>query len=81
MVEDVILYSVVFTLILVLVAFAATMSWGFITMSDCLALDFESECYSVSPNKPTGGHDAPMWWPHENRTGFEVYGPPWPLPD
>jgi hypothetical protein len=80
LVEDTVLVSIVFTLIIVLVAFSATMAWGFITVADCLALDFDSTCYSVSPNKPTGGHDDPMWWPHENKV-FKDYGPPWPLPD
>ena len=81
--EDVILFSIMFTLIIVLVAISATLSWGWVTISDCLAYDppFAPECYSVSPNKPTGGHDDPMWWPHEGRVGFEAYGPPWPLPD
>ena len=80
--EDVAILSTMFTIIIILVAIVATLSWGFSVMGECLAADppFSPECYSESPNKPTGGQDDPMWWPHENSIGFEAYGPPWPLP-
>lgn len=37
--EDVILFSIMFTLIIVLAAISATLSWGWVTISDCLAYD------------------------------------------
>ena len=62
-VEDLILW----TLVCVMVAAASVvfliLSWGFGTVGDCLAADFDPVCYSVSPNQPITTDD-PMWFPH-----------------
>ena len=44
--------------------FADVLSWGLTTMSDCMAMDFDPECYSVTENDSTGGSKGKMWWPH-----------------
>jgi Flp pilus assembly pilin Flp len=40
------------------------MTWGFTTMADCIAVSFDTECYSASSNRgvPSRSGD-PMWWP------------------
>ena len=47
--------------------FLEIMSCGFITLADCIALDFDPVCYSVHENQPVEGVDDPMWWPHQDR--------------
>ena len=67
-VEDLIIWTALN--ISIVVAFSVIleiMSWGFISLADCLAMDFDPVCYSVHANKPVEGVDDPMWWPHKER--------------
>ena len=69
-VEDLIIWTALNLLIVVSLSIIIELvSWGFITLADCIALDFEPVCYSVHENRPVEGVDDPMWWPHEDRGG------------
>ena len=64
-IEKVLLSSIVALAIVgVLSFFGATMSWGFTTLSDCFAENFDVSCYSTSDNQQVDVDD-PMWWPHK----------------
>jgi len=49
----------------VLLRFGSVVSWGFVTMADCIEVDFDPACYSEHSNESAGGDNSEMWWPHE----------------
>jgi hypothetical protein len=65
MIEDAILWTIVVLVAAVVVIFVQITSWGFLTLSDCLAADFNPVCYSVHENSVVD-RDSPMWWPHDD---------------
>lgn len=48
-----------------LLRIGSMVSWGFVTMADCLEMDFDPACYSKHSNESTGSNGSEMWWPHE----------------
>ena len=64
-IEDMVLWTLVVLLAAGIMLFAKIMSWGFISMADCIMMDFDPACYSVHENKPVSGVDDPMWWPQK----------------
>ena len=67
-IEDLIIWTMLnITIVVAFSVFLEIMSWGFISLADCIALDFDPSCYSVHENKPVEGVDDPMWWPHQDR--------------
>lgn len=74
-IEDLIIWTCVNLAIVVsLSVFIEVLSWGFITMADCIALDFDPVCYSVHANRPVDDVDEPMWWPHHDQADADDDG-------
>ena len=44
--------------------FGGMFSSMFFTLGDCIALGFDSSCYSVHSNDFAGMGEDPAWWPH-----------------
>lgn len=44
--------------------FGGMFSSMFYTLGDCIALGFDSSCYSIHANDFGGMNDNPSWWPH-----------------
>ncbi len=64
MLEDAVLFTVMSTLIIILVGLLRILSWGLLTMGECLPSNYEPSCYSASRNDAIDTGD-PLWFPHE----------------
>ena len=65
-IEDAILWTLLnLTIVVALSVIIEVVSWGLISMSDCIAVNFDPACFSVHSNQPID-RDDPMWWPHAN---------------